>query len=98
MSTLPIDAVVASCTQETLAALRDLREEINTLEEQLRSGDLNAAIVHPHLQGLASDINRSIAYLYGYCSGQGMHTDGRISSCAAGAAVFDGDLHGEAAA
>lgn len=98
MSTHPIDAVVASCTQETLAALRDLREEINTLEEQLRTGDLNAAITHPHLQGLASDINRSIAYLYGYASGQGMHTDNRIASCAAGAAVFDGDHHGEAAA
>ncbi|MCF1712704.1 hypothetical protein [Corynebacterium argentoratense] len=98
MSAHPVDAVVASCTQETLAALRDLRDEINTLEEQLRAGDLNAAIAHPRLQSLASDINRSIAYLYGYCSGQGMHTDGRIASCAAGAAVFDGTHHGEAAA
>lgn len=98
MSTHPVDAVIASCTRETLAALRDLREEINTLEEQLRAGDLNAAIAHPHLQSLASDINRSIAYLYGYTSGQGMHRDIRVASCKAGAAVFDGDHHGEAAA
>lgn len=98
MSTHPVDAVVASCTQETLAALRDLREEINTLEERLRAGDLNATIAHPRLQGLASDINRSIAYLYGYASGQGMHTGSRIASCAAGASAFDGTHHGEAAA
>ena len=97
MSTHPVDAVVASCTQETLAALRDLREEINTLEKQLRTGDLNAAIVHPHLQGLASHINRGISYLYGYASGQGMHTDNLIASCAAGAAVFD-DAHPREAA
>lgn len=98
MSTHSVDAVIASCTRETLAALRDLREEINTLEEQLRAGDFNAAIAHPHLQSLASDINRSIAYLYGYTSGQGMHTDARVASCAAGAAMFDGNHHGEAAA